>query len=141
VHPGRDDPKKLLGYTGNVAHQILRLLDAPAGAVAGRTFHLADDAPTTLRHWAGRIAAELGVRPPRTAPGPLVSLAARCGDLLAGLGVSGPPLTSVRLANMRRDTSDVPMEPTRAIAGPSPYTLEQGVERTVAWMRRASLIP
>ena len=62
-------------------------------------------------------------------------LGARLGDLLRLIGHPDPPLTSKRLANMRKDTSDVPLEVLREITGPLPHTMEQGVEETVRWLR------
>lgn len=140
MHPGWTNPPKLMGFVDNVTYQIQRLLEAPPEDVHERTFYLADYEATTIRRWATMIADRLGVRRPWTLPGPAVRLAAVCGDLLAALGHPGPPVTTTRLANLRRDTSRVPVDPIREIAGALPCSLEQGVERTVNWMREAGLI-
>ena len=134
-HPGRPDPPKRLSYVGNLAFQIERLLDAPADRIAGRTFYLADYDLTTNRKWAEAICRRLEIASPRTLPGPLVRLAAWFGDALRAAGVTDPPMTSRRLANMRKDTSWVPIEELREITGPRlPYTLEQGVACTLESM-------
>ncbi len=139
-HPGRSDPPRLLGYVGNAAFQILKLLDCPAERIHGRAFYLADYEPTTTRQWAELIARASGVRPPRTLPDPLVRMLARAGDLGQALGYRNAPLTSFRLANMLRDTTGAPLEPTRDIAGPLPYSLNEGVEETVRWLRTQGLV-
>lgn len=141
LHPGAAAPPKLLGYAGNMAHQIAHLLDAPAAAVDGRVFHLADDRPTTLRAWAAAIAAEVGVPPPRTLPSPLALAAAKVGDALGALGWSDPPLTTERLANMRRSNVGIPIQATRERVGPLPFTMEAGVAATVRWMEAQGLVP
>ncbi len=135
LHLGSVDRPKLLGYVGNVTFEILRLLDAPRDRVHGKTFYLADYNPTTIRHWADLIAVRMGAARPRTLPEPLVGVAARAGDLLKAVGLRNPALTTTRLSNMRKDTTGAPIEPTREVVGPIPYSLEAGVEETLSWLR------
>jgi nucleoside-diphosphate-sugar epimerase len=139
-HLGRFDPPKRIGYVGNTCHQIIRLLEAPAERVSNKTFYLSDYEPTHIRTWAGVIAHHLGVRIPGTLPEPAVRVAAWAGDVLKRLGVRNPPLCSRRLANMRADTSGVPTEEIQRLAGPLPFTLEQGVEATVRWLRDRRIV-
>src|SRR5205807_1374680 len=113
----------------------------PAAGRPGRTGPRANVRPGRLRddHLPGvaeLIADRLGVRRPRTLPEPLVRAGALAGDVLRGLGYRDPPLSSFRLANMRADTSAVPVAAIRAVAGPLPFTLAAGVERTIDWLRR-----
>jgi hypothetical protein len=42
---------------------------------------------------------------------------------------------------MRADTTWTPIDATREVVGPVPYSLEQGVDETVAWMRKSGLVP
>jgi nucleoside-diphosphate-sugar epimerase len=139
-HPGPQDAPKLLGYVGNVTFQIIRILDAPAQRVSGRTFYLADYEPTTIGSWANLIARRFGVPEPRTLPEPLVRVAAWTGDLLGWAGYRNPPLTSARLSNMRRDTTSIPIAPTKEVTGSLPYKLQEGVEATARWMCNVGLI-
>jgi nucleoside-diphosphate-sugar epimerase len=134
-HLGRIDPPKRIGYVGNTCHHVMQLLDAPAERVHKQTFYLADYQPTRIRTWAGVIARHLGVRIPGTLPEPAVRAVAWAGDVLKRLGVRNPPLSSVRLANMRADTSGITIDEIHRLAGPLPFTLEQGVEATVRWLR------
>jgi nucleoside-diphosphate-sugar epimerase len=137
---GQVDPPKRLGFVGNICFQISSLLDAPAEEVHGRTIYLADYETTTIRKWARLIAAELGVRPPRPVPEPVILAGARLGDLLQKFGYKNPPLTSFRLANMRTDTSVIPIDDIRSLAHPLPFTLEEGVKITVKWLRDRGLV-
>ena len=139
-HLGAASPPKLLGYAGNMAHQIVRLLDAPEDVVHARTFHLADDAPTTLRAFADLIARELGKGPPGSVPEPLALAAARAGDMLRALGLRDPPISSPRLANMRRSNIDIPIQATRDLVGPLPFSIEAGVAETVRWLGAQGLV-
>ncbi len=50
-------------------------------------------------------------------------------------GFTEPPLTSFRLRNMWADTTGIPLDATRLLTGPLPYTMEQGVRETIAWLR------
>ena len=139
-HPGRCDPPKSFGYVGNVVFQIQKLLDAPSGKIHKQTFYLSDYQATSIRTWADMISYKLRGKKNRTVPGPLAGLAALCGDVLKACGASNPPITSFRLKNMRKDTSCIPLDNTREITGPLPYTLEQGVDETIDWLRNAGLI-
>lgn len=139
-HLGRINPPKLHGYVGNVVFQIVRLLEAPGEQVRGEVFYLADYEPTTVEEWSKLIARKLGRPAPRRLPEPLVRAAAWSGDLLGALGYGRAPLTSTRLKHMRTDTTDTPIETTRRVAGRLPFTLEQGVDETIAWLRQEGLV-
>jgi GlcNAc-P-P-Und epimerase len=140
LHLGAATEPKRMGYAGNMAYQIQRLLDAPREAISGRTFHLADDAPITIRAWADAIARELGVGPPATVPDGVARAAARAGDALSALGLRDVPLTTARLVNMRRENLAIPIHATRAIVGPLPFSMEAGVAETVRWLRSQGLV-
>ena len=73
-------------------------------------------------------------------PGAAAWLLAKLGDGLKACGLRNPPLTSFRLRNMKADTSRIPLDNIRAITGPLPFDVEQGVEETLAWMRRENLL-
>ena len=139
-HPGTADPPKRLAFVGNLCHQLLALLRAPEDKVHSRIFYLADYEATTLSTWANLIADRLGVPPARRMPETIVRLGAHAGDLLKSVGYRYPPLSSFRLTNMRADISEVPVDPIRQVAGPLPYSLEQGVDITVDWLRQSGLV-
>lgn len=133
-HVGRGPTYKSYGYVGNVVHEYVRLLHAPAGAIHRRVFYAADYEPMALEAWADAFARELGARPIPRLPRPLAVAAARTGDALQTLGWRGFPFTSFRLNNVltayRVDTSA-----TREVCGPLPYTWQDGVRETTGWLR------
>lgn len=134
MHPGRHNPRKSYGYVGNTVYQIERIIEAPIEKVNGSTFWLADYPPLHLRDWANQIQTALGAKPIRTAPLPLLKLAAAAGDAAKVVGWKKPPLTSFRLNNLITEM----VYDTRAlenIVGPLPFSIEQGVENTVDWLR------
>ena len=136
VHPGRRDVHKAYGYVENTVYRLQRLASAPRSEVHGKTFWIADYPPVLVRDWARLIQEALGARRIATLPVPVLKAGALVGDAIERLGLGHAPLTSFRLHNMVSDMlSDT--GPLEALVGPLPYTLEQGVRRTVAWLNRA----
>ncbi len=134
VHPGRVETLKQWGYVGNAVHQIWKITEAPVELVNKKVFYLADYEPVALRTFANNIQQALGARPIRTVPASALRTAARLGDLLVKWGWSSPPLTSFRYNNIvLSEIQDV--APTHAVVGPLPYTVEQGIDLTVQWLR------
>jgi nucleoside-diphosphate-sugar epimerase len=135
VHPRGRRIEKSFGFVLNSVHELWTLMSAPEENVHGRTMYMCDYPPLEVRAWADLIQRELGGRPVREVPLPVLRAGALAGDAAKRLGWREPPLTSFRLdnllTNMRYDTA--PME---QIVGPLPHSVEEGVKRTVAWMRR-----
>lgn len=133
-HPGGVKVRKSFGYVGNSVHQLRRIMNAPAEQVNRRTFYIGDYEPIEVFGFAQTIAREFGVGPVKTLPLGLLKLMALAGDILQKLGYKNPPLTSFRLdnlcTNMLHNFGDLPV-----VTGPLPYTAEQGVKQTVAWMK------
>lgn len=134
VHPRGQRIRKSFGFVGNTVFQLRRLMQAPAEAVHGQTFYLADFEPIEVLEWGGVIARAFGVPAIREVPLHLLRIAARAGDLMQALGWKDAPLTSFRLDNlltqMLYDTGSL-----EAVCGPLPYRVEDAVPLTVAWMR------
>jgi nucleoside-diphosphate-sugar epimerase len=139
-HPGRANPPKSFGYVGNFVFQIKKLFDAPVGQIHKKVFYLTDYDRFTIREWADMISVKLKNKRIRTIPEPFVRLLAWGGDLLKLCGVKEPPFSSFRLRNMRANTTGIPIEPIKRITGPLPYSMEQGVEETIAWLQEHNLI-
>lgn len=135
VHPGRTQVRKSFGYVGNTVHQLDRMLTADAAAVAGRTFYLADWPPLIVEEWARDIQQALRAKPIRRAPMPLLRGVAVAGDLLESAGRRKAPLTTFRLNNLMT-TMVYDSAALEAVVGDLPFTRQQGVAETVAWMRR-----
>jgi nucleoside-diphosphate-sugar epimerase len=133
VHPGRRDVVKAYGYVENTVFELQRLASAPRSDVHGRTFWIADYPPVQVREWARLIQEALGARPIVTMPVPVLKAGALVGDAIERFGLGHAPLTSFRLHNMVTDML-YDTGPLEALVGPLPYTLEEGVRRTVAWL-------
>lgn len=131
-HPGRKPILKSYGYVGNVAYQIVRLLEAPADEIHHKTFYVGDP-PIDLRLWVDEFSQMLRGKKVRAAPIFAMKLIASLGDLFETFRMKSP-LTSFRLNNMTIDNI-IDVEETLAVAGPSPYSLKAGVQETVEWLK------
>lgn len=134
VHPGQHNPRKSYGYVGNTVYELEKLVEAPAEKISGKTLYLCDYPPLQLKDWATRIQKALGARQIRMAPMPILRLAATLGNICSSLGWRHPPLTRFRLENlvteMIYDTAEL-----KEIAGPLPFSMEEGIAATVDWLR------
>lgn len=134
VHPGNCRTLKQWGFVGNSVFQVYQLIEAPVGEVHGRTFYLADYEPVDLRSFADKVQSALGAKPIRSVPAKLLRTAAILGDVGKRIGWTNPPLTTFRYHNIITDeTQD--LAPMQRIAGPLPFSLDQGIEITVRWLR------
>jgi len=134
VHPGRLDPQKSYGYVGNIIHELRCLATVPSENIAGRTFYVADYPPLRLRSWAALIAAAEGAKRIRSVPLSLLKVGAALGDVMEWARLGHAPLTTFRLNNLITDMV-YDTAPLEALVGPLPFSLGQGVEETVAWLR------
>ena len=133
VHPSGRPCRRSYGFVGNSVHQIRRLLEAPREQVHRKTFYIGDPAIELLDYING-FSMGLTGRKVRLVPYPVMKTGAMLGDLLAAVGWKGVPLTSFRLTNMTRDNL-LDVSPTLEVTGLNPFTLEQGIEQTVAWLK------
>ena len=133
VHPAGAPVRRTYGYVGNVVAQILRLLELPAGTVHGRTFYVGDPADDIYR-WADGFCRALRGRAAPRIPRPLLRVAGLAGDAIGAL--TGRPfvITSSRVRSMVTDYL-TPIDASLAVLGRGPFTLEQGIRETVAWLR------
>lgn len=140
VHVGRKPTHKSFGYVGNTVQQLAAVARTSSEEIDGTTIYLADSPPIEVIDMANRIQSHLNSRPLRTLPRGLVKPMALVGDLLQRLGWAEPPLTSFRLDNllteMIYDTA-----PLDRLLPELPYSLDQGIQKTVDWMREQDLVP
>lgn len=133
-HVGRNPLWKSYGYVGNIAHQLLRFVEAPAADVHRRVVYLADYEPMSIRGWVNELQREFGARRVFTVPEPPARLLAKLGDCVARLGFANFPFNSFRLNNLLTEYR-FDLTETRRICGNLPYTMEEGIRKTVAWVR------
>jgi GlcNAc-P-P-Und epimerase len=134
VHPGHEQVRKHYGYVGNAVFQLDALLMAAAERVHGRTFYLADPEPIEVGSFAAAIRRTLGLSHPRSVPVPLLQLLARSADAVRATGIAEPPLSSSRLRNLRT-TMLFDLAEMSDIVGPLPFTRQDGIEATIAYLR------
>ena len=136
-HVGHSPLWKSYSYIENIAFQYLRLLEAPADLVNRRTFYLADYEPIDLLAWSDAFQRAFQSRRIPHVPLAVARMFAYCGDAINALGLRKFPFNSFRLNNVLTQYQ-FDLEPTEAICGPLPYTMEQGVAETAAWLRTIS---
>ena len=133
VHFGRGDSMKHLGYIENTVWQICRLAEMDGEIIHRKVLYVGDYDAIRVGDWAETLREVYGASPIRSVPVPLASLAAKAGDLLVMCGWKGFPLTTFRFRNLTEDDL-CDMEPTRAICGEVPVSLDESARRTVAWL-------
>lgn len=134
-HVGSRPVFRSFGFVGNTVFQLSRLADAPARDVQGRVFYLADYTPIRLDDWAERFRRELGAPPIRRVPIRAARAAAAVGDAIAAVGFRAFPFTSFRLDNVLTNNV-VDTKPIEAVCGPLPFSIDDGIAQTTAWLRR-----
>ena len=133
VQPTGVNAAKQWGYVGNLCRQVERVLAADRGDVNGRTFYLSDYSAVDVHDFANRVRRALGKPAVRQVPAPLLRACAVVGDLAQWLGWEHPPLTSFRYRNLFGSERQE-LEPLRRLTGPLPYTVDEGIALTLAWL-------
>lgn len=139
-HPSKERILKSYGYVGNTVYQIHRLIQATDAEVTGQTLYLADYPPIDVNELATVVQQALGAEPIRSLNPRLLQAAAGIGDVLKLFGWKNPPLTTFRLNNLRAEMV-YDLEPLRRLVGQLPFSMHQGVQATVSWMRRNGDVP
>jgi nucleoside-diphosphate-sugar epimerase len=133
VHPKGIEVIRSYGYVGTVVDQILAIMGAPEEQVNRQVLYVGDPA-IRLIEWVNEFSLALTGRPVRQVPAVVLKGIAYAGDVVQAVSKKTPPLTSSRLRSMT-ETYLTPMDRTFELLGPPRYTLTQGVETTVAWLR------
>lgn len=134
VHPGQAQILKSFGFIGNTIYQIEKLMSAPSDIVAGKTYYLGDYPPVDIEVMAKAIQRATNARPIMRVEEKWLRPLARVGDFLKFLGWRNPPLTSFRLANLLTPMV-YDMNSLERVVGKLPFSMEEGVEKTVSWLR------
>lgn len=134
MHPKGLRIPKSYGYVGNTCYELDCYLNAPVEKVNGQVFFTLDYPAIDILGFGTAIQKAVGSKPIRQVPMSFLRGLATTGDILKAAGMRNPPLTSFRLNNLI-----TPMEyehqREEAICGKLPFTMEEGVERTVRWLR------
>jgi len=133
-HPGGAPVRRCYAYVGNVVWQMLRVLDLPEEKVNRQTFYVGD-VVADIYDWASGFCVSLCGRPAPKIPRPMLRTIALVGDVITAIRGKQFYLTSSRYRSMTSDYP-TPMEKTFAILGKGPFSLEQGIDETVKWLRQ-----
>jgi nucleoside-diphosphate-sugar epimerase len=131
LHPRGKTCLRSYGFVGNVVSQICFFLNADAESVNRGTFYVGDPVADIVE-FAHEFSRQLRGRSARMVPASLVHGIAIVGDIATRVGI-GFPLTTSRYASMT-EGYPVPIERTIALTGTGPYSLQEGVRQTVAWL-------
>ncbi len=135
-HPGGAPVRRCYAYVGNVVWQMLRVLELPEERVNGQTFYVGDEV-ADIYAWASGFCLALCGRPAPKIPRPLLRAIALAGDVITTVRGKQFYLTSSRYRSMTSDYP-TPMGKTFDVIGRGPFTLQKGIDETVAWLRRKS---
>lgn len=124
---------KTFGLIYNSVYQIDSLLFAKKVLVNKKTFYIGDEPAININEWADLIAERLG-RKIITLPLSAVKLIGYFGDLLMYLKIPFP-LYSFRIRNMTTDNVIHLLKDTKKIAPLNPHSIEEGVIKTLDWLR------
>ena len=83
--------------------------------------------------WINAFARKLTGCDVRTLPVSCIHMLAKIGDGMRAVGLRFPMYSS-RFQNLITPNA-VPVEPTLELLGIPPYSLDQGVEETAAWLK------
>lgn len=132
LHPAGDAVVRTYGYVGNVVWQMEQILQAPAEKLDRQVFFVGDR-PIDIYEWTDGFSMALRGKHARKVPRVVLRGIGLVGDILKLFGVTFP-LTSSRVTSMTQDYA-VPMEKTFDVFGEPPYSLQEGVEKTVEWLK------
>jgi nucleoside-diphosphate-sugar epimerase len=118
-----------------ILHQLQQILSLPEEKVAGQVFYLSDPVDD-IAHWVDAFSFALQGRPARRIPRQLLFALGMAGDAIEGLTRRPFYINSSRARSMTTDYV-VPLDKSLAILGLGPISLEEGVKKTVAWLRES----
>jgi len=138
-HPAGIITNKQWGFVGNAVYQIVELLKAPQEKVNKKTYFIADYEPLQLEEFANLIQNEMGVKRIKKISPAFLQVAAILGDFLYYIGWKHPLLTTFRYKNIiTPELQDLAL--LQDVIGTLPFTVKDGIARTVAWMKMQSSI-
>jgi len=131
-HPGHQKVIRSYGYVGNVVDQIRAILEKPKDLVHQKVYYVGDR-PIDLYDWVNGFNLRQTGKKVIVMPRFFVFSLAILGNALRLVGIKFP----ITLSRYRSMTTSNPayMEKTFQELGEPGYTLDQGIEETVRWLR------
>jgi len=138
-HIGKSPLYKSYGYVMNSVYQYRKFIDAPIEKIHRKTFYIADYEPLSLRKWADVLAEEMDAKRIKTCPESIARFVGGMGSIINSLGFSEFPFNTFRVNNiLTQYTFD--LSETEKVCGPLPFTFEEGVTRTVNWLKEEGIL-
>jgi len=132
-HPGKKPVIRSYGYVGNVVAQIISMINCETEKINGKVFYVGD-MPIDIYYWVNGFSEKQIGKKVTVLPRFFVRLLAYFGDFLSLLKIRFP-LTSSRYYSMT-NSNTAPMEKTIAAFGNPPYSLNQGIDETIEWLKK-----
>ena len=133
VHPSGSPVRRAYAFVDTVLHQLQQTLVLPEEKVAGQTFYLSDPVDD-IAHWVDAFSCALRGRPARRIPRQLLFAIGKVGDAIETLSRRPFYINSSRARSMTTDYV-VPLDESLATLGAGSVSLEDGVLKTVDWLR------
>jgi len=137
LHPCEDPVIRSYGYVKNLVYQINAILDAPAEIVHESVYYVGDPSIPQIE-WVNSFAKVITGKPVRTAPKWVLYSMALAGEMAYRVGILTPLYLS-RYYNLTTP-NPVPTDKTANLFGCGPYSLNQGVQETVSWLKEEGVI-
>ncbi|MBU0911462.1 MAG: NAD(P)-dependent oxidoreductase [Gammaproteobacteria bacterium] len=135
IHPNAEIIRSY-GYVENIVFQMASAIQVEPALVNHKIFYVGDN-PIDSAQWVDAFSHALCGKPVRKFPLTILKFISQVGEQLKRLGIPCP----IYMDRYRSMTSDyiVPMEPTFSVLGQGPYNLQQGVDRTVFFVKNGEL--
>jgi len=133
LHPGGKKVIRSYGYVGNICWQILQMIERRNESVVQKQVFYVGDQPIPMYDWANGFSLAILQKPVRVVPTFIIFSLAILGSILRKAGIKFP-ITLSRYKSMTTD-NPAPMNKTFDVLGKPPYTLEQGIQQTVTWLK------
>lgn len=133
-HPGNKPCYRSYGYVGNIVFQLLKILNTNPEKVNKKVIYLGDDLINVL-DWVNEFHMQLYYRKAYIIPSMFIKLFAIFGDLISKISGKRFFIDSSRYHSMI-ESYPVPINPTYEILGKPPFTMKQGVEHTIVWLKQ-----
>ena len=133
VHPGFEPIKKYYGFIGNTLKQIDFFIHSDNKEKKKKVFYLTDP-PINSYDWMNGFSKVLSGKKVRRIPKTLWKVLALAGDTLK-YGNIKFPVDSGRFFRLTVN-EDIPYEDTIDLVGKPTFSLEQGIEISVNWIKQ-----
>ncbi len=134
LHPGGKPVVRSYGYVGNIVWQMEQIFNAPKEIIDKQVFYIGDR-PIDIYKWVDGFSMALRGKHVFRVPRILLHAIGIMGDVLAKVGKEFP-LTVSRYKNMTSDYL-TPMDKTFETFGEPPYSLEEGIDHTIRWLKNS----